>query len=389
MDKKIKLGIIGYGNIGQAHARNIEKGKCPHVELVAIADLKPERLELAKTEVAETVTMFDDAYKMLDSGIIDSVLVAVPHYDHPVFAHECFNRGLHVIIEKPAGVYTKQVREMNEAAKKSGVTFAVMFNERTNCIYRKMRELVKDGGFGEIKRTNWIITNWYRPQMYYDSGSWRATWKGEGGGVLLNQCPHNLDLWQWICGMPKKVTATMKFGKWHNIEVEDDVTAVVEYENGATGVFITSTGDAPGTNRFEITMDKAKIVAENKKLTVWELDVAESEFSKNNTEPFGQPKVTVYEPETDGENPQHSGVLNAFADNILEGKPLIAAGEEGINGLTISNAMHLSAWLGKTIELPFDEDLFYSELKKRIDNSKYQKTVREAVADMEKSYNKG
>lgn len=384
---KIKLGIIGYGNMGQAHSNNIKNGKCPKIELAAIADVNPDRLALAKKEQGESVTYFDDAYKMMDSGIIDAILIAVPHYFHPVFAKEGFKRKLHVMCEKPAGVYTKQVREMNEAAEKSGVVFGMMFNQRTNHIYRKMRELIKSGKFGEIRRTNWIITNWYRPELYYKSGSWRATWKGEGGGVLLNQCPHNLDLWQWICGMPSKVTTHMHFGKWHDIEVEDDVTTYVEYPNGATGVFISCTGDCPGTNRFEVTLDKGKIVAEEKKLTVWELDVSEPEFNKTNTEPFGEPKTTVYEPETDGENPQHVGVLNAFADKILEGKPLIAEGYEGINGLTLSNAMHLSAWLNKTVELPLDEDLFYEELKKRIDSSKEKGEVVSVNVDMSGTYN--
>lgn len=386
--EKIRMGIIGYGNMGQAHSNHIaNKGLCPKIELTAVADKDEARRELAKKELPDTVTLFDDPYKMMDSGLVDAILIAVPHYFHPVFAQEGFKRGLHVMCEKPAGVYTKQVREMNEAAKKSNVVFGMMFNQRTNHIYRKMRELVQSGKYGQIRRTNWIITNWYRPQMYYNSGGWRATWKGEGGGVLLNQCPHNLDLWQWICGMPKKVTTHMMFGKWHDIEVEDDVTTFVEYENGATGVFVTSTGDAPGTNRFEITMDKARIVAEDKKLTVWELEMSEPEFSRTNKEPFAEPKNVMFEPETDGENPQHVGVLNAFADNILEGKPLVAEGWEGINGLTLSNAMHLSAWLNKTIELPFDEDLFYNELQKRVEASKPKTAVEKVNVDLEGTYN--
>ena len=221
----------------------------------------------------------------------------------------------------------------------------------------------------------------YRPQCYYDSGDWRATWSGEGGGVLLNQCPHQLDLWQWICGMPAKITAHMKFGQWHDIEVEDDVTAYVEYENGATGVFITSTGDADGTNRFEIQMDKAKLVAEGNTLTVRVFEQSEPEFTKTNTEPFGSPKKTNLEFETDGLNLQHVGVINAFAAAILRGEPLVAGGEEGINGLTLSNAMHLSGWLGKTVELPLDEDLFYEELMKRVATSRRKTEVKEAYVD--------
>ena len=385
--KKIKLGILGFGNIGKVHTDNIISGKCPSVELAAICDLKEARLEEAK-EKAPNAKLFTSYEEMLKSGEIDSVLIAVPHYDHPRFAIMAMQMGIHTLVEKPAGVYTKQVKEMNEIAKGCDVVFGLMMNQRTNCIYRKMREIVKSGELGEIRRTNLIITDWYRPQIYYNSGDWRATWSGEGGGVLLNQCPHNLDLWQWICGMPSKIEAKLHYGKWHDIEVEDDVSAYCEYPNGATGVFVTTTGDTPGTNRFEISFEKGKLIAENGKLTMWKNEMSEPEFSRINDNPFARPNFEVTEVETDGENPQHSGVLNAFADAILNGGELVARGEEGINGLTISNAMHLSSWLGKEIDLTnFDDELFYSELEKRIKTSKRKTEVTEVgTVDMNASF---
>lgn len=386
MDKKVRLGIIGVGNMGSGHAKSVTLSKCPDFELVAVADIKPERLAKIK-ELNPNVTCFDTAEAMLDSGMIDACMVCVPHYSHPKYTIECMKRGIHVMCEKPAGVYTKQVREMMEESKKHpDVVFGMMFNQRTNCIYRKMRELVKSGEYGNIRRTNWIITDWYRPQAYYDSGDWRATWSGEGGGVLLNQCPHQLDLWQWICGMPKKVEAHLQYGRWHDIEVEDDVTTYVEYENGATGVFITSTGDAHGTNRFEIQLDRAKLVAENGKLYMTEYEISEPEFSKTNKIPFGNLPAKTFEVETDGKNPQHVGVINAWGGAILRGEPLVAGGCEGIYGLTLSNAMHLSSWLGKEITLPFDEDLYYNELMKRVATSKRKESVNEVVADTSNTY---
>ena len=271
----VRMGIIGIGNMGTTHAKSITDGLVPGMQLTAIADRDAKRRDWAKQNLPESVTIFEEGDDLIDSGLCDAVIIATPHYQHPVLSIKAMEKGLHVMCEKPAGVYTKAVREMNEVAAKCDVTFAMMFNQRTNCVFRKMRELVQSGQYGQIKRVNWIITSWYRTQSYYDSGAWRATWAGEGGGVLLNQCPHNLDLLQWICGMPSKVTAFCHEGKWHDIEVEDDVTAYLEYPNGATGVFITTTGDAPGTNRFEITMDKAKIVCDDFKLSVYELDVSE------------------------------------------------------------------------------------------------------------------
>ncbi len=386
--EKIRLGIIGIGNMGSGHAARIKAGNCPDFVLSAVADINPARLDWAKKELGEEVKRFGTAEEMLSSGEIDACIVAVPHYDHPKYVIECLKKGIHVMCEKPAGVYTKQVIEMNEEAKKHPeVVFGMMFNQRTNCVYKKMRELVQSGKYGQIRRTNWIITDWYRPQAYFDSGSWRATWSGEGGGVLLNQAPHNLDLWQWICGMPVKISAHMKFGKWHDIEVEDDVTAYCEYENGATGVFITTTGDAKGTNRFEIQLDKAKIVADYSGLSVLEFDMPEPEFSRTNTVPFGNMGAHKLDLDLDGSNPQHDGVLRAWGGAILRGEPLVAHGSEGIYGLTISNAMHLSAWLGKETDLrEFDPELFYSELQKRVATSRRKTNVREQVADTSSTY---
>lgn len=383
---KVKLGIIGIGNMGSGHIGNLLKDLVPEIELTAVADIREARRAWAKETLPESVAIFEDGDSLIDSGTCDAVLIAVPHYDHPTFAIKAFEKGLHVMCEKPAGVYTRQVREMNEAAAKTDKVFGMMFNQRTNHVYRKMKELVSSGDYGKIKRVNWIITDWYRTQAYYNSGGWRATWAGEGGGVLLNQCPHNLDLLQWICGLPVKVQAFCHNGKWHDIEVEDDVTAYLEFENGATGVFITSTADAPGTNRFEVTMEKGKLVCENDTLSLYELEVNEREHCFTSKEGFEKPAGHEVKVETDGENLQHVGVLRAFAANILRGEPLVARGEEGINGLTLSNAMHLSSWLGKPVEIPFDEDLFLEKLNEHRANSRMKENVQEVTFDTEGSY---
>ena len=383
---KIRLGVIGVGNMGRSHCKNIKDGKCPEIELVAIADSNPNRIQAMKDDGYEEVTYFSNAEEMMDSGLIDSVLVAIPHYDHAEYAIMAMKKGLNVMVEKPAGVYTKQVREMNAVAEQSNVVFAMMFNQRTNHIYRKTKELVSSGQLGALRRVNWIITNWYRPQRYYDSGDWRATWSGEGGGVLLNQCPHQLDLLQWICGLPVSVQAFLKFGQWHDIEVEDDVTAYMEFENGATGCFITTTGDAFGTNRLEIQLEKGKIVVENDEIKAWEYAMSEPEFSRTTEQPFAVMEKKELELETDGKNEQHYGVMNAFAGAILHGESLVAKGEEGINGLMLSNAMHLSTWTESKVILPIDEELYYEELMKRVKTSRRKTTTVEVVADTSNTY---
>lgn len=392
MARKLKLGIIGVGNMGGAHIENYLENKMPEIEITCIADVDGKRLAAAEKKLPQAAA-FSDASTLIKSGLCEAVLIATPHYSHPPLAVEALNAGLHVMSEKPAGVYTKQVRELIAVAEKSDKTYALMLNQRTNCVYRKLKELVSGGAYGEIRRVSWIITDWFRTQQYYNSGGWRATWSGEGGGVILNQCPHQLDLWQWICGMPQKVRAFCHEGKWHDIEVEDDVTIYVEYPNGATGTFITTTGDCPGTNRLEITLDRAKLICENDPrtdkftLSAYELDGSTEEFIRTSDKGFAKLPGKWSEVETDGLNEQHPGVLNAFAAHILRGEPLIAEGAEGINGLIISNAAFLSSWLDKTVEIPFDEELYLELLNEKIRNSRFKKTVCESVEeDMSSTY---
>ena len=394
--EKIRLGIIGAGNMGSSHFKSILNGRCPEIDVTAVADLNPERLEYVSRTYAEfrrqgsdapEPELFPDGSSLISSGKAEAVIIAVPHYFHPPLAIEAFRAGMHVMCEKPAGVYTLQVRKMiEEADRHPGLVFGMMFNQRTNCVYRKMKQIIRSGELGRIRRTSWIITDWYRPQSYYDSGDWRATWSGEGGGVLLNQCPHQLDLFQWICGMPSLVAARMKFGKWHDIEVEDDVSVYCEYPGGATGTFITSTGDAPGTNRFEIVCDGGTLVCDRNSLILKRLDMPEPEFSRTYRGVFGAPGHTDSPVETDGLNPQHTGVLNAFAGAILRGEPLVADGREGLNGLMLSNAIHLSAFTGKEAAIPFDERLFYEELMKRVACSRRKTHISAVSADTEGTY---
>lgn len=385
--EKVRYGIIGMGNQGNSYALAFKNEKITNGVLVAVCDFNEDRLNLAK-ENFPNLKYFSNYEEMLDSNLCDAVIVVTPHYDHPKLVIECLKRDINVICDKPAGVYTKQVREMNEFAKNSKARFAMMFNQRTNCVYRKMREMVKEGSIGEIQRVNWVITNWFRPQAYYNSGGWRATWAGEGGGVLINQCPHQIDLVQWVVGkMPKTVRGFCGYGRWHDIEVEDEVTAFFEYENGATGVFVTTTGEAPGTNRFEISGTKGKLRCEDDKLFWYKNEVDSIEFCKTSTSNFGKPKLEIIEVETDGKNPQHLGILENFTNAILGLEEQFVQGVEGINGVELMNAIELSGWKdGEKITLPVNEEEYLTELNKRRATSKLKVVTNTKVEDMSDTF---
>lgn len=370
---EVRIGIIGIGGMGRSHVGYLSAGEVSGARLAAVADVSPAALAWAEQKFGDKVARFDNAEALLDSGQVDAVIIATPHYFHPTYAVAAMKRGIHPLVEKPAGVYTRQVREMNEEAERTGLVFGIMFNQRTRGTHQKMKKIVESGELGEIKRTHYVITNWFRTQAYYDSGGWRATWEGEGGGVLVNQAPHNLDLWQWICGMPKRVRAFCGFGRYHDIEVEDDVTAYVEYPNGATGVFITTTGEAPGTQTFEIVGDRGKLVLEGDgKLTFHRTVSSVSQFLRESPEGFAKPETWKCEIPTSG-GEEHKGVTKNWVRAIREGTPLLADGKEGINGVTLANAMQLSAWTDEWVNLPIDEDLFYNKLQEQIKNSTRQK----------------
>ena len=382
---ELRIAVIGVGNIGSAHTANLYGGGVKGARLTALCDTDPDKREALAGKYPD-IKIYAGAEELFEAGACDAVIISVPHRLHAPIGIKAFEAGLHVLCEKPIGVSVSDAIALISASEKNGRVFSMMFNQRTNPVFRKAKELVESGAVGSIKRAVWLINNWYRSQAYYNSGGWRATWSGEGGGVLLNQCPHNLDLWQWIFGLPTRVRASCYEGKYHNIEVEDDVTIYAEYANGSTGTFITTTGDGYGTNLFEIQMDKAKLVAEGDKLTVLEFNMSEPEFTKTNTKPFGHLEVTEVEVETDGLNPQHIGVLNAWAGAILRGTPLVANGVEGINGVQLSNAMHMSAFLGKTVELPVDENEYYEELMKRVATSRRKENVNAVFADTADTY---
>lgn len=376
---EVRLAIVGFGNMGSAHAACVHSGKIQGLRLAAVCDISEVRRTLCREKYPD-VPVFSDAREMFAFGLADAALVAVPHRLHAEIGIQAIQAGLHLLSEKPLDARLSRARQLVDAANASDRVFAIMFNQRTNPLFRRAREIVRSGELGHLKRSIWIITNWYRSQRYYDSGAWRATWAGEGGGVLLNQAPHNLDLWQWICGMPKSLVGFCDIAKYHDIEVEDDATIYARYANGAVGTFITTTGEYPGTNRLEIAGELGKIVIEEGTLKWWRLRESEKgiRFSADSNSPainMDYEEIRPSERET-----AHAGILQNFTNAILFGESLISPGADGLNQLELTNAAYLSSWLGnREIELPLDADRYDCELDARALRSKYRATEADSV----------
>ena len=373
--EKIRFGIVGMGVQGFGYVKNIfDKGIIENATLTAVCDGFQKSLDRVKENVKNLeLAYFTDYNEMFDSGLIDAVIIVVPHFIHDEITVAAFKRKLHVLCEKPASVYTKQAKNMNEAADQAGTKFSMMFSLRTVPVYQRAKEIVASGELGQLQRVNWITTRWYRTQFYYNSGTWRATWKGEGGGLLLNQAPHQLDLLQWIVGeVPTSVRGFCGYGKWHDIEVEDEVTAYLEYANGATGVFISSTGELPGSDRLEIVGTKGRIqIDQYEKLTKQINESDAIEYIKTAQTMFEVPKFTTEVEEFDGIGGQHPGIIQNFVNAIQGKEELLVEGRDGLNSMELINGIEMSGWLGgKKVDLPLDDDKYLEMLNEKIATSK-------------------
>ena len=355
----IGIGLIGVGNMGATHARNIIEGKVPRARLAAVCDTDPSRLEPFSATHCTT-----SADELLNRPDLDAVIVATPHFSHAPLSIAALERGKHLLVEKPIAPHTLDCQRMIDAHTDDGLVFAAMFNQRTNPTYLRLREMIQSGELGQLRRVVWIITDWFRTDAYYRSSVWRATWRGEGGGVLLNQSVHQLDLWQWLFGMPRSIRAFCHLGRYHDVEVEDDVTAYLEYDDGMSGVFITTTGEAPGTNRLEVTGELAKVVidASDGGMRIWRNACGASEFARTSERGFASPETTEDFIAAEGRGPQHAGIIENFCDAILDGSPVIARAEEGIRSVELANAMLESAFRRETLELPLDAESYAARL---------------------------
>jgi predicted dehydrogenase len=377
--ENVRLGIVGLGNMGKAHLNNIRSGKVPGMRVTAMCEsvgTLPAQLE--------GETPFTDVNAMIKSGKIDAILICTPHFSHTTIGIAALNNGLHVLVEKPISVHKADCERLIAAHTDKSKIFAAMFNMRTNATFRKVKDLIDSGELGQVRRVHWEVTNWFRTNYYYATGGWRGTWKGEGGGVLMNQCPHNLDLFQWMFGMPHRVRGFCQFGRFHEIEVEDDVTAVLQYDNGTTATFVTSTGEAPGRNVLEISAEQGRLtVKDGTHIHFQRNRTPMSKFCMEAEAAFAMPESWHMDIPVETAGGQHVEILQNFANAILKGEKLLSPAEEGIHSVELANAILLSTWLDKTIELPMSSADYERILIEKGEKSTFEKTkvVAKASAD--------
>ena len=378
-ERTVRFAVVGFGSIGRTHFRTISGTAVPDGLVTALVTRQSDGLP-------DGIEVFRDVDTLLDAGVADVVVVATPTMDHEETSRKVLTTGCHLVVEKPMAMTVLGARRIIDARPSEAVA-AVMLNQRYHGTYRRIREIVKGGLLGRIHRFSWIMTAWYRPNAYFAVSSWRGTWPGEGGGALLNQGIHNLDILQWILGLPASVYARAGFGKFHSIDVEDEVTALFEYDDGLSGVLVVSTGEAPGTNRFEIVGDRGTLVFEADTIRLAMTDRNVSEHRATSRDLFESPNFTEQREVPAATANQHAEVFNDVVGAVSEGRPVATPLEDGVASIELANAILVSAWEDRRVDLPVDAVAYHEALERRIEASDFREpedlTVR---ADMERSY---
>ncbi len=368
----VRVGVVGVGSMGNGHA-DCTMNKVEETELVAVCDTDKAVADARAEEYG--VKAFSSHEELLRSGLVDAITIATPHYDHPPIAVDAFNTGIHVMSEKPIGVTVGAADKMLAAAKESGLVFSVGYQRRFDPTVQAMKRVMESGRLGKIYRAMMIETH-FRSQAYYDSAGWRATWKGEGGGVLLNQSPHGIDIFMMLMGLPRRLQAvTRTYG--HHIEVEDEASAMLEWEGDIQGYYHTSTNEVPTRTIMEICGDNGKLVYNGGSAQLFLLEQPLSEYNKDSTKMWGHPEVAEEPMELPDIPVQgHEAVIRNFARAILFGEERMSPGEEGIDSLEFINATILSGGTGKPVEFPVPRDEYEEFIQEKISTSTFEKTVR-------------
>jgi len=371
--KKIRYGVIGLGNMGSMHSRQIVAEGGRHCRLTAVCDIVEEKAKAFGEELS--VPYFTDGQAMYDSGLIDAVVIAVPHYWHGPLTIRAARKKIHVLCEKPMESRIGIARAMRAECKKHKVKLGLVFHHRTRGDMQKIKRIVESGQLGEVYRVEMVCSTWFRSQAYYNSGDWRGTWDGEGGGILINQAPHHLDLFGWIGGKPSRVTAVLDT-RDHDIEVEDTANVICEFPGGKNGYIYSSTAEQPGKERFVITGEKATLVLEDGKIRLGKLkySLKDQIYGMKSQSVVGAAKAKQTCTWKDVPLPKrgkgwgsHIELIRQFAKHILTGAEQYAPAEAGINELELSNAAYISGFKNKRVDMPVsgrEIDLLIKKLEK-------------------------
>ena len=353
---KVRFGIVGTGGMGSGHANTMQR--IEECQFTAACDIDTDVVKGIGDKYG--VETFTDYKELIDSGLVDAVIVATPHYFHPIVGMYAMEKGLAVISEKPMAVTVKSADEMIKTAKETGVPFTIMYQSRASGGNQAARKIIQEGELGDLYRTC-LIDSGFRSQAYYNSAPWRGTWKEEGGGILINQGPHALDMFTWLGGVPSRVTARTA-NRRHEMDCEDEASAMLEYPNGAIGFLHVSTSESPGTSLMEFCGEEGKLVIRGSRPELYKLEMPLQEYNDTTENMWGSPKSEKVDIEVEDRESGHIAIIRNLARHILQGEPLIVPGEEGVNSMELINAVILSGQKGgKPVDIPVDREE-YEEL---------------------------